>query len=50
MAKKLSSTKLEQFLRWIRLQLTRYKRELYRELIVQNWPKCQSLNPHNFTK
>ena len=50
MAIKLRSTNLERFLRQIKSPLTRYKRELYRALIVPNWSKWQSLNPHNLTK
>ena len=50
MANKLFSTNLEQFLGWIQSPLTRYEREIYRALILPNWPKWQSLNPLNFTK
>ena len=50
MAKKLPSTHLETISRKIKSPLTRKERELYRALIVPNWPKWQSLNSHNFTK
>ena len=50
MANKLISTNLERVLERIKSPLPRYKREIYRALIVPNWPKCQSINPHNFTK
>ena len=50
MANKLLSTNLEQFLRVINSPLTRSKREIYRALIVPNWPKWQSLSPRNFMK
>ena len=37
MTNKLRSTNLERFIRQIKSPLTRYKRELYRALIVPNW-------------
>ena len=43
MANRLLLTNLERFLRRINSPLTRYKREIYRALIVPNWPKWQSL-------
>ena len=49
-AHKLLSTNLERFLRRIKSPLMCYKRELYRQLIVQNWSKWLSLNAHNFNK
>ena len=49
-ANKLLSTFLERFLRRIKSPLTRLEREIYRALIVSNWPKTPSLKPHNFLK
>ena len=51
MANKLISTNLERFLdcnNWISAYML--KSRTYRALIDPNWPKSQSLNPHNFTK
>ena len=39
MANKLPSTNLERFLRRIKSPLRKYYREIYRALIVPNWPK-----------
>ena len=47
MAKNFLSTNLKRFLGLIK---SPWRVHTYRALIVPNWPKWQSLNPHNFTK
>ena len=40
---------IEQLIMTIKLLHTNLDGLLYRALILPNWPKCQSLNPHNLT-
>ena len=50
MPKKIPLTNLERLLRRIKSPLTCLQREIYRVLIVPNWPKWQFLQHKNFTK
>ena len=50
MPNKIPLTNLERLLRRVKSPLTRLQREIYRALIVPNWPKWQSLQPKKFTK
>ena len=50
MPNKIPLTNLERVLRRIKSPLTCLQREIYRVLIVPNWPKWQFLQHKNFTK
>ena len=50
MPNKIPLTNLERVLRRIKSPLTCLQREIYRVLIVPNWPKWQFLQHKNFKK